>query len=477
MPVRAELKKFFSFSFGTYVTAIIALFSTPIISHLFSLEEFGKATTFSMIYTILLLIVQLGLNESFVRFFYEVDDNERNVLFHTCFLPGLLATIIACVLILAFSGQISKFVTSGYDKQVSIILCLTLVSGLVQAYNQRTIRMSQMGVIFSAVQIIQYVSNFISVVLFAFIIGRTYQSIILGQLIANLVASIFGLYFNRDYWIPLAFDRHLFKKVINYGLPFIAYGILWWLFAWIDRLSLRMLSNFAEIGLYSAALKVASVMNLLQTGFFNYWQPIVFEKVSHTPDPIPFFRKASVSVSMISLLAGTFVLMIKDFIFLLFAKDYRTASLVCPFLVFSSAILTIMYTTEIGINIKKKTYWQPITVGLAATINFLGNQFLIPVFGARGAAISTGLSYLFLFILKTAISQKLYNTQLPYSLLSTSIAIFMTLCFALTFVHNYYLSILLSIVTFLALIFTYRDIFKLFLSELFDVVQSFFKRR
>ena len=74
MNIKSYIKSFLSFSIGTWLRAIISFITTPIISYLIVPEEFGKASMFSLIYNVSLIISTIGLDQSFVRFYNEVEN-------------------------------------------------------------------------------------------------------------------------------------------------------------------------------------------------------------------------------------------------------------------------------------------------------------------------------------------------------------------------------------------------------------------
>ena len=69
---------------------------------------------------------------------------------------------------------------------------------------------------------------------------------------------------------------------------------------------------------------------------------------------------------------------------------------------------TISETTVAGINFMKKSNITVIIAGISCFANFVGNILLVPRIGGRGAAISTGLSYILFFALRTIISNHYY---------------------------------------------------------------------
>ena len=78
----------------------------------------------------------------------------------------------------------------------------------------------------------------------------------------------------------------------------------------------------------------------------------------------------------------------------------------------------------IGIGFKKKTQYFFYVSVIASVSNFIGNLLLVPYLGAKGAAISTGLSYIIFFSARTYFSTKLidfgFNLKRIYSRLTLS---------------------------------------------------------
>ncbi len=79
------------------------------------------------------------------------------------------------------------------------------------------------------------------------------------------------------------------KEIIKYGLPFVPTFLITWIFQSFDKLALRNYCDFTEIGLYSAAFKVVSVMSLIQVGFSNFWTPVSYESYENDPESTGLF--------------------------------------------------------------------------------------------------------------------------------------------------------------------------------------------
>lgn len=105
---------------------------------------------------------------------------------------------------------------------------------------------------------------------------------------------------------------------------------------------------------------------------------------------------------------GISLILCKDLFVMLLGKDYRESAAMIPFLCLSPIMLTISDTTVIGITFSKKSYLQIIVSAVACVTNIVGNTLLVPVYGGVGAAISTGLSYIVFFAMRTILSNRYF---------------------------------------------------------------------
>jgi O-antigen/teichoic acid export membrane protein len=77
-------------------------------------------------------------------------------------------------------------------------------------------------------------------------------------------------------------------------------------------------------------------------------------------------------------------------------------------------MFTVSETTVGGIAFKKKSRMHIWIAAGACLTNIVGNSLLVPIYGGRGAAISTGISYIVFFTLRTLISN--YYFYIDYKL-------------------------------------------------------------
>jgi O-antigen/teichoic acid export membrane protein len=233
--------------------------------------------------------------------------------------------------------------------------------------------------------------------------------------------------------------------------------LITWLFQSIDRLALRNYTDFNEVGLYSAAFKVVAVMNLIQIGFTTFWTPTSYENYENNPESTGIFEKTSLFISAAMFTFGMLIVIFKDAIFLLLENSYRQAAGISSFLILMPIMYTVSEVTVVGINFKKKTYWHMLIATISAGANIFGNLMLVPIYGAKGAAVSTGISYIIFFSMRTIISKRLYKVNYHLGKFYFSTVIFVAVAFINTFVNTLFLQVLSAVIGLILVLIVYRE--------------------
>ncbi|WP_374174035.1 lipopolysaccharide biosynthesis protein [Flavobacterium tructae] len=422
------LSLFFKFSFGGLISAAISFFTTPIITAIILPNEFGKASMFVLAFNFLLQFFLLGSDQSFVRFFHQENfrNNQSSLLFNAIFGP-LVAFFCSLFVIFLFWKPISMFLIGEANLKLIILLVLTLLLAIIERFSTLLIRMSQQATLFSNLKIVQSIVNAFVIIFHARYIEASFFSIIYGTVISLFLVAIIGIICERKFWLKkMKIDKVTIKEIVNYGLPFIPTFIISWIFEGIDKIALRYYSNFAEIGLYTAATKIVAILTVLQVTFSNFWVPIAYEAYEGSSAKTKkLFENAFLALSVLFFTGAIMIVAFKNVIIKLFDKDYLQAAEIMPFLIFMPVMYTLSEITAGGINFKKRTYWHLFISIICMLVNCIGVFFLVPILGAKGAAISTGMAYIVFFYLRTLISNSLF--PLNFHIALTSIAIFLLL--------------------------------------------------
>jgi O-antigen/teichoic acid export membrane protein len=185
MSVRKYVKSFVSFSLGTWIRAILSFFTTPIITYLINPDEFGKSAMYATAFGIANMIVLLGTDQTFVRFFYDYEEQKRNRLLWSCLFPSLVIATLLSVALLVLSDRVGLVLYGKAYPHINLFFVLNLYLALFQRYNHLIVRMLKKGTLYSMIDVVAAASATVSTILFALIISRTFYSIILETLLVH----------------------------------------------------------------------------------------------------------------------------------------------------------------------------------------------------------------------------------------------------------------------------------------------------
>lgn len=464
------IKKFLSFSIGGYVNALIGLLTVPIITRILSPEQYGIASLISIIVEMLVVFCSLALDQSFVRFFYEVEEEERGKLLQDCLYYPVFITIFSSLIIFIFRNQISIFILGKKEKVIWLIIVFSIVALIIKSFAFLVVRMQQKGGLYSFFYIFIKVVEFSFILLFFKIYGNDYKVIALATLFSTLITSLLMIVVERKIW-KLGGKRKIEKKeLLNFSAPLVLTLALTWVFGSSDKITIKIFSNLKELGLYSGAFRIVSVISVIQTGFTSFWTPFIYERYSKNPDDLVFYKKANDYLSLIFFLIGFSILATRNIIIILLGEKYYDSLFIVPMLIFVPIMYLISETTMMGIGFKKKSkYFLYISI-IVAIFNIIGNILLVPKYGAKGAAISTGISYIIFFSLRTYFSLKLIN--FGFNLKRIYMVTILLLCYALYL--SFYNNLKYTILSGGLLIITVLLIYK---SVLLELKQKFIKIR
>lgn len=464
------IKKFLSFSIGGYVNALIGLLTVPIITRILSPEQYGIASLISIIVEMLVVFCSLALDQSFVRFFYEVEEEERGKLLQDCLYYPMFITIFSSLIIFIFRNQISIFILGKKEKVIWLIIVFSIVALIIKSFAFLVVRMQQKGGLYSFFYILIKVVEFSFILLFFKIYGNDYKVILLATLFSTLITSLLMIVVERKIWRLVGKRKIEKKELLNFSAPLVLTLALTWVFASSDKITIKIFSNLKELGLYSGAFRIVSVISVIQTGFTSFWTPFIYERYSKNPDDLVFYKKANDYLSLIFFLIGITILATRNIIIILLGEKYYDSLFIVPMLIFVPIMYLISETTMMGIGFKKKSkYFLYISI-IVAIFNIVGNILLVPKYGAKGAAISTGISYIIFFSFRTYFSIKLINFGFNLKRIYTVIALLLCYALYLSFYNNLKYTILLGVLLIILVLLIYKSV-------LLELKQKFIKIR
>ena len=279
-----------------------------------------------------------------------------------------------------------------------------------------------------------------------FEIGYIFVSNLLASLLTFLVLSPNYLSLNRK------FDKNLWLKMMQYGLPILVAGIAFAVNEHFDKILLGywLPENIAktEVGAYSACYKLGLFMVLFATAFRLGIEPFFFSHSGNEKAPQTYAMITKYFVILGSLiLLGVIVFADVLKFLLLDNKSYWEAMKVVPLIILANFFLGIYNNLSVWYKLTDKTKIGAYISIVGAIITLVLNFLLIPTLSYYGSAIATITAYGSMMLISYYLGNKYY--PIPYDIKKISRYLLISILFSIIsfygFRENYYIGIALLI--------------------------------
>lgn len=406
------LKHFAIIGSGTILNMLLGLINAPIITRMVDPVEYGQLSIFNMYANIFVMVLCMGLDQALVRYYYEQDDLEykRNLLFRCIKLPVLVSCFLSVIVIVLSAFGIYQF---EFDTTIMVFLCIFVVTQILYRFSVLIVRLEYQSKVYSLANVMQKVAYMLIAIPAVLLIRGHY---LLLLVIATVGAEVFCMFYTMIYQARLwnLFRRSestcsvTQKDLLVYAYPYIFSMGITTLFQAIDKMSLNLYCDYAVVGIYTSAMTLVNIFALVQKTFNTLWAPMSVEHYTKNPEDKFFYQHANQIITIVMFFIGISLILVKDVFAFLLGEKYRTAAYIFPFLIFNPIMYTISETTVGGLVFMKKSKLQVVVAIGACVTNFIGNTILVPRLGGQGAAISTGISYIVFFGLRTYLSNRYY---------------------------------------------------------------------
>lgn len=389
------LKNQYIFSLITKGTLILfGIFNTVFINRYLGPALKGEYAYILNIVNIIVLILNLGIYQSYPFFKRKIGDDIKNKYFNIAIFQFIVYMCIALIL-------------SFYLRKVSYLLIFTLAPLMILTKQLSFIALAEDINLRNIINIGNQI--FYTVALF-FVFLLTPQSIL----------YIFALLYMKDVVVIIRIiqkfrfefslrrvDFGLMKKTIQFGAYPMFTMLLITLNYRADVIILRFFVDFEQIGFYTVGVGLADKVWLIPDAF----KEVLFSKtaIKDSIEDIKLSIKINFYISLF--IVGMIIMIGRPLINLLYGLEFSPAYLVTV-VIFIGTLPMIFYKMIISLfNAKGKQKLSFHILLMAVLFNIIGNIVFIPHLGIIGAAWASVISYSICGVLFTYIFIKDYNVK------------------------------------------------------------------
>ena len=457
------LAGFLEFFYGNFVVLLLGFISLPMLTRILSTDEYGRSNLFLSAVSIIYIFAILGLDQSYIRYFYSEGVDERK-LFKQCLKAPLVLIVVLSGVYTAFSGFFNRllFGKGGFD--VTLLVIAYTLTSVFERFLFLNIRMQQRGKLYSNLNIVSKILNISFIILFAYLLGDDFRVGLYAQTLPLVVVTVLLLamfaYKGKGYTAkPHTLTE---KELLRYGIPFVPMLLMEWLLSSMDKWSIRFLNGFSETGVYSSAMQIMTILMTLKITYVAFWAPIAMKKFEQEDESEvkPFFKDMFQKVQFLCLFAAFGLTTFRSIIVLILGENYREASKIIPFLSLMPVLSILFEMTGQGIKFKKKPIYFNYASAVAICCNLAGNLLLVPRYKGVGAAIATAVTYIVYFAIGTYFANKCYPVGYDYRHFALMLAVYTAYAAYATVCENEWMNIAAGCVLMLVLFVINRKVIK-----------------
>src|SRR5471030_236520 len=399
------------YGIGGLVSRILAVILLPLYTHYLPPDAYGRVESVTAATAVLSIVLQMGISSAFFRFYFDSKDPEhRLVVVRTSFWFTMGMSTLGLVLGLVFAGPVGQWIGVGHDP--TLIRAGAVGLWAQTNYQQLTalFRVEERSVAYAIASLANVLITIAAMVVFVAVLNWGAVGLVVGNFIGTLTVYFVLLAYRREQ-LGLQFDRPLLRKMQSFGMPLVPSALALWVINFVDRRFVVHYNGLGEAGVYSAAIKVASVITFVVIAFRTAWPAFAYsiEDDNQARRTYAFVLTYLLTfASWLSLALGALAPWLVEAL----SSSYHRADKGVALLAFAFAVYAGYTVLAIGSGRARRTQLNWVVTGVGAAANVGLNFWLIPRYGMVGAAISTAASYVVLFIGMTVYAQSVY--PVPY---------------------------------------------------------------
>lgn len=392
-------EKIFTMIIGVLITALIARYFGP--------EQYGKFNYALAIVSIFTVISVLGLETLTVKAIVDNKYDEGTILCTSLFLRligGVILTLVAYVTISIIQPN---------DNDLHILVFVMSFTMILKSFEviEYWIQANQKGKVSSTIRIGSYIFGAILKLLLIIFKGGLLTFAIIYSIDALVIGvALLVAYFKiREKVLPWKLSIKYAKEILSKSWYLIISGFMVTIYMRVDQIMLgSMLQDKTELGLYSAAVRVAEMWYFVPMAVITSFNPIIMK--NKKIDESSYYKSVQTLYNLVAWLGISFGVIIlifaKPIVSILYGPDYINASSILTISIWAGTFAMLGSARSSWLICENLQKYSMVYIFVGCITNIILNLFLIPSLKAYGAATATLISQILVVIIVPAIFKK-----------------------------------------------------------------------
>ena len=414
------------FALGGLAIKAVSLVLMPLYTTALTAGEYGTAELLNSAIEIVLPLLSAGVVEALYRFSID-DDVPKDELFADSLVVlagGVVCAGAAC----ALGHVLWNMEHAGSFFVLFCSVCVFKATTQLARGLGHVRRFVAYGLINALAMV---VSTYLLLVRAHLGVEGYLWSFTIGYLVGGLVAFLGSAEYRL--LAPFRFDRDLLRRMLVYSLPLVPNLLSWWLVSVSGRYVVLWGSGLAAAGLFTAASKMPSLINIVASVFQQAWQYSTAREID-SPDRGAFFGSVLRGYSLATLSTAGLVIALNRPISRVmlqaeFAEGWRYVPLLM--LVASFGVISIFF--ESFYQALKNSGVLMASTALGAGVNVVLGVALVPFMGPWGAGLAGAVAYMLVLVVRARDLRRRINLPIDRLRLTYQLALLISITACMSF--------------------------------------------
>ena len=427
---------------GTFGSKLLVFLLMPLYTAWLSTSQYSTAELITSTANLLIPLACIGITNGIFRFAAEREANRQAVFSTSIALLGM--GLGGFCLLSPLLAQITYF--DGY----TWLLVAYVFFANVQSVCAQYVRAIDRTRLFAVQGILNTLFTVACNVLFLAVWDMGVTGYVLSVVIGNILTTGY-LVVMAKLWRTFrlsAVSHSLMRELLRFSLPLIPTTVCWLITDLSDRYMVTYFRGSAVNGVYSAAYKIPTIVNLVSGIFLQAWQFSAVAESSDRESCSNFYSEVFRGFLSLIFIGSAGLVLLSPFLTqLLLNERFHGAAEFMPTLLCAAALEAVVAFLASVYMVRKKSMHSFFTALIGTVANLLLNLILIPHLGALGAAIATLAAYGLVLVARLIDAPRLIAFRLCLPRLIANVLILFSSAAILTLlpVHALLWSLLLTV--------------------------------
>ena len=414
------------FALGGLAIKAVSLVLMPLYTTALTAGEYGTAELLNSAIEIVLPLLSAGVVEALYRFSID-DDVPKDELFADSLVVlggGVVCAGVACAL-----GRVLW--NMEHAAAFFVLFCSVCV---FKATTQlaRGLGHVRRFVLYGLINALaMVVSTYLLLVRAHTGIEGYLWSYTIGYLVGGLVAFLGSAEYRL--LAPFRVDRDLLRRMLVYSLPLVPNLLSWWLVSVSGRYVVLWGSGLAAAGLFTAASKMPSLINIVASVFQQAWQYSTAREID-SPDRGAFFGVVMRGYSLATLtVAGLVIALNRPISRVMLQAEFAEGWRYVPLLMLVASFGVISIFFESFYQALKNSGVLMVSTALGAVVNVILGVALVPFMGPWGAGLAGAVAYMLVLVVRARDLRRRINLPIDRLRLTYQLALLISITACMSF--------------------------------------------